>query len=275
MELKLIRHTWGTRGTWEELFPSFQAAGYHGVETGVPAAPDRTRLLDCLAEQGFLLVLQIASAGSSIDDHLASFERQLHEACACRPVLINSHSGRDAWPEDQAARFFSKVLELEQASGVPVVHETHRSRVLYNPWTTHRLLAALPELKLCCDFSHWACVSESLLEDQGEIIRHCAGRCHHLHARVGHEQGPQVSDPRAPEHHRHLAAHEAWWHIVWDAQQARGDETTTLVPEFGPPPYAPVVPGTNTPLRDVTGICDWMARRQMRNFIDRSTPAKR
>jgi hypothetical protein len=29
----MIRHTWGTTGTREGLFPAFQAPGYEGVET--------------------------------------------------------------------------------------------------------------------------------------------------------------------------------------------------------------------------------------------------
>jgi hypothetical protein len=36
MKLQLIRHTWGTTGTWEERFPQFKAAGYQGVETAPP-----------------------------------------------------------------------------------------------------------------------------------------------------------------------------------------------------------------------------------------------
>lgn len=269
MRLELIRHTWGTTGTWEELFPAFQAAGYEGVETAPPEPSDRTRLSELLERHDFTLILQIASRGTTVEEHLDTFERNLHSACACNPRLVNAHSGRDSWTESEAERFFHRALELEQACGIPVVHETHRSRILHNPWITSRLLERFPNLKLCCDFSHWVCVSESLLEDHHEIIQQCAQRCHHLHARVGHEQGPQVSDPCAPEYDGHLSAHEAWWRIIWEAQIRRGDAFSTLVPEFGPPPYAPTFPGTNKPLRDVAEVCDWMARRQRDQFRDR------
>jgi hypothetical protein len=271
MKLQLIRHTWGTQGPRRELFSSFKAAGYQGVETGVPADGEQEELLDLIALNGFTLVLQIASRGRTVDEHLASFEQQLHQASPCRPAMINAHSGRDSWTESEAERFLARVLQLEAASGIPVVHETHRSRILYNPWTTARMLERFPDLKLCCDFSHWVCVSESLLDDQQEIIRQCAERCHHLHARVGHEQGPQVSDPSAPEYARHLAAHEAWWRMIWDAQARRGDAISTLVPEFGPPPYAPTFPGTAKPPREVAEICDWMASRQSDQFNRHTT----
>jgi hypothetical protein len=267
MKLELIRHTWGTTGTWEELFPAFKAAGYHGVETAPPEPGDRARLSDLLERHEFTLILQIASRGSTVEEHLDTFEHKLHEACASSPGLINAHSGRDSWTERESEQFFSRALEIEQACGIPVVHETHRSRILYNPWNTARLVDRFPTLKLCCDFSHWVCVSESLLEDHHEIIRKCAERCHHLHARIGHEQGPQVSDPASPEFALHLSTHEAWWRMIWEAQMQRGDTVSTLVPEFGPPPYAPTLPGTRTPLRDVTEVCDWMAARQADRFL--------
>ena len=38
-----------------------------------------------------------------------------------------------------------------------------------------------------------------------------AGRAHHIHARVGCEQGPQVPHPAAPEYQEALTAHERWW----------------------------------------------------------------
>ncbi|MEY3897863.1 MAG: hypothetical protein RLZZ214_3384, partial [Verrucomicrobiota bacterium] len=120
--------------------------------------------------------------------------------------------------------------------------------------------------KLTCDFSHWVCVAERLLEDCNEIIQLAADHCHHLHARVGHEEGPQVSDPRAPEWSRHLAAHEAWWDTIWTSQKRRGLATTGLVPEFGPAPYQQLLPYTQAPVADLADICDWVARRETARF---------
>ena len=43
---------------------------------------------------------------------------------------------------------------------MPVVHETHRQRLLYSPYPSAELLA-LPELaalKINADLSHWCCV---------------------------------------------------------------------------------------------------------------------
>jgi hypothetical protein len=54
--------------------------------------------------------------------------------------FINSHTGYDGWNEQERIRFFEKILEIEKAEGVTVSHETHRRRVLYNPWVTRDLL---------------------------------------------------------------------------------------------------------------------------------------
>jgi hypothetical protein len=91
-----------------------------------------------------------------------------------------------------------------------------------------------------------------------------------VHARVGYEQGPQVPDPRAPEYQRHLEAHEAWWRLVWKAQERRGFRISTLTPEFGPPDYQHTLPFTRAPVSNLEEICDWQARRQMESFARRS-----
>lgn len=129
-----------------------------------------------------------------------------------------------------------------------------------------RLLNEFSDLKITCDFSHWVCVAERLLPDCDAIIRLAARHCHHIHARVGFEEGPQVPDPRAPEYATHLAAHESWWDIIRETQSALGRAALTLAPEFGPPPYLHTQPYSQTPLADLTEICDWMALRQKSRF---------
>lgn len=223
-----------------------------------------------MGRTAFDYIPQVFSQGKTVEEHLESFREQVGEAKSFRPRLINAHSGRDAFSEDESVRFFEGALKIEAKAGLAIAHETHRGRILFNPWTTDRLLARFDGLKLCCDFSHWVCVCERLIEDQVEILRRCASRCRHLHARVGYEQGPQVPDPRAPEYQQHLEAHERWWRLVGDAQERRGDKVTTLTPEFGPPDYLHTLPFTRAPVSDLKEICDWQARRQAAHFARRA-----
>ena len=75
-----------------------------------------------------------------------------------------------------------------------------------------------------------------------------------------------MPDPSAPEYAPHLAAHEAWWEHIWQSQRSRGFASSTLTPEFGPPPYLQTLPHTNVPVVDLAVVCDWMARRQRERF---------
>lgn len=267
MRLALYRHLWGVRDPVEVALPRFKARGYEGIEAAVPAPEDRARFREVLDEHGLAYAAGVATRGSSAAEHLASFRAQVEDARALGAGFVVCHAGRDGWPEAEADRFFTEALEVERDLGLPVGFETHRGRVTYSPWTTARLLERFPDLKLTCDFSHWVVVCERLLDGEEEaIVRECAERALHLHARVGHEQGPQVSDPTAPEWAPHLDAHERWWRLVWEAQARRGVEVSTLTPEFGPPNYLPTLPHTRAPVVDLEAACDWMAERQAAVF---------
>jgi hypothetical protein len=109
-----------------------------------------------------------------------------------------------------------------------------------------------------------------MLHTETEIIRQCAERCIHIHARVGYEEGPQVPDPRAPEYQYCLDAFERWWQLIWDAQDARGLAASTLTPEYGPPGYLHTLPYTRQPVVDLGEISDWQARREAARFALRT-----
>jgi hypothetical protein len=266
MKLIIFRHLWGVTGAWEDLLPGFKRAGYRGIESALPSPKECKRFRSVLQRHRLEFIPQIFSRGKTVADHLESLREQIAAAKTFAPRFINAHSGEDVFTDDESIRFFEGALRLEAESVVSIAHETHRGRILFNPWITSRLLTRFPHLKLCCDFSHWVCVCERLINDQVGIIRQCAEHCLHLHARVGYEQGPQVSDPRAPEYQRHLQAHEAWWRLVWRAQERRGARVSTLTPEFGPPPYQHTLPFTGLPVSALEEICDWQARRQAVNF---------
>jgi sugar phosphate isomerase/epimerase len=266
MKLLLFRHLWGVEEPWESFFPKARAAGYHGIETHVPEGADRKRLKKVLKENGLRYIADIYTGGKDAAEHAASFEKLVDSAAGLDPLLVNSHSGRDSFSRSEAAHFFDRALAAERKAGVGVAHETHRGRILYNPWTTAALVDEYRDLKLNFDLSHWACVCERMLDTEEAILAKCAPRCLHIHARVGHEEGPQVSDPRAPEFAWHLEKHEGWWDLAWEARLAAGEKWSTLTPEFGPPGYMPTLPYTQAPVADLNAICDWHAQRQAARF---------
>lgn len=272
MKLMLVRHLWGVDHTQglEHFLTRWQEVGYTVIESAFRGSPDRAALLRFLKHSGWRWIAQVFSrdfmAGGTVREHLDSLRLQIDDCLDEGPLFFNAHSGSDGWSLAEAEDFFGEALEIERCVGVPVAHETHRMRCLGSPWVTRYLVERFPNLKLTCDFSHWVCASERLLDDCVPIMRLAARHCYHLHARVGHEQGPQVSDPRAPEWQNHLKVHETWWDMVWASQQKRGFELSTLTPEYGPAPYMPVLPYTRTPVVDLADICDWQARTEMLRF---------
>lgn len=274
MKLQLVRHLWGVNQVHglEHYLPRWREAGYEAVEVSLRKVPDRAMFLRFLKDSGLPWIPQIFSRdfvpGGTVREHLDSLQQQIEECLDAKPLFFNAHSGSDTWRLAQAEEFYGAMLEMEKRFGVAIAHETHRLRYFGNPWTTRPILERFPELKLTCDFSHWVCVAERLLDDCGEIIQLAADHCHHLHARVGFEEGPQVSDPRAPEWARHLAAHEKWWTTIWSSQKQRRMAVATLTPEFGPAPYLQLLPFTQEPVADLADICDWMARRESARFSE-------
>ena len=254
--------------------PKFKRRGYRGIESTLPTPANEGRFLRLLRDSDLAYLPVVQLFEPTVDEQIASYERDLNRAAALGGVKVLVHGGRDAWPMGQAVNFFGRALDIQTKVGLPVAHETHRSRITFNPWATAEVLTAHPALTLCCDFSHYVCVCERLDWDAGDdgraLLDLFASRCIHVHSRVGHEQGPQVPDPAAPEYAPHLAAHERWWDVIWDTQQRRGDAVTTLTPEFGPAGYMPTLAYTQAPVADLERVCEWMADRQKGRFAKRA-----
>jgi hypothetical protein len=267
MELVLLKSLWGMEGPLEEKLRRIAEGGYQGIEAPLPSSEERQRFQSLLREHRLAYIPLIftadADAGSASPGaaHAESFAEQLRRAGELEPLLVISHTGKDSLSRDEQRRLFEAALETEARYGVAVGHETHRGRVLFTPWDTARLLEEFPELKITADFSHWACVCESLLEDQGEAVLKACQRAIHIHGRVGYAEGPQVPDPRAPEYGSAVEAHERWWKNIVRDRARDGAAVLSFTPEFGPPDYLHTLPFTRQPVADLWDICLWSARR--------------
>jgi sugar phosphate isomerase/epimerase len=253
LRIKYFHALWGlSLPTLEANLRKIREAGFDGVEMGVPEDGGERRELGTLLERlGLELIAQQWTGGSSPQEHAASFEQQYRRAAGLRPLLVNSHTGKDYYSTAENLQVFHRARRLEEELGIPVVHEVHRGRATFSTLSTAALLDGLPELRLAADFSHWCCVHESLLQDQQPVLERALARSFHLHARVGHPEGPQVSDPRAPEWQAALEAHLDWWQKIVDYRRREGAELLTICPEFGPPDYMPTLPYTRQPVVDL------------------------
>jgi hypothetical protein len=154
---------------------------------------------------------------------------------------------------------------LPLAAGILIAHETHRGRILYNAWATRDMLREFPALHITADLSHFVVVAERVFHDADDdwaaCMKEIARACRHIHARVGYAQGPQAPDPRAPEYADALAAHEAWWRAIEDAQAAAGTPLLTVEPEHGTDGYQQRLPYSTVETACIWTVNAWLRER--------------
>lgn len=268
MNAKFFKTLWGHTGPISDAAREAVADGFDGLEGPVPVdAEARQALLDALAEYDLSFIAEISTTGyatpepgATVAQHLDAFERILDRSLDTRPLFLSTMAGSDLWTFADSAEFLTRAWEIAQDRGVRVGFETHRSRSLYHPVRTAELLAELPPIELTLDFSHWCVVTERLVLDElPEILAVCAERALHIQPRIGYDQGAQVPDPRAPEYSAAAEAHLRWWKTVWVSQAARGFDTITMTPEFGPDGYLHCEPFTRKPVAELRDLNRWTA----------------
>jgi sugar phosphate isomerase/epimerase len=252
-KLKLLATNWGFNGTLDEYCAKVKKDGYDGIEIWWPLEKkDQDELFSLLKKHELEVGFLCAGSDSNYKKHFDQFVQMIDAAAnesIQRPLYINCHSGRDYFTYEEGKTFISHTSALAKSTGIKICHETHRSRLLYAAPVARHYMETIPELRITFDVSHWCNVHESLLEDQQETVNLSLQRVDHIHARVGHAEGPQVNDPRAPEWDHAVKAHLAWWDKVVELKKQKGDVLTILT-EFGPPDYMPTLPYTRQPLAD-------------------------
>jgi len=255
MRILFLKSMWEMEGIpFDMRLQAIKDAGYDGFEYNVAGGFPHD-FDDLLKEYGLVWVAQMIHATAD------EFQRSLAPVLAHKPLRIVLHGGRDHFTTAEGTLFLTKVGNIQRQIDVPIAHETHRHRLLYSPWVTREYLRMFPDLRLNADFSHWCVVTESLLEDQEELMEVVAARSIHIHARVGFQEGPQVGDPRAPEFADALRRHEAWWDAIRSFAEKRGEATLAVTTEFGPVPYQMALPYTKMPVADIWEINHWMMHR--------------
>jgi hypothetical protein len=239
MELNIFKTLWGFTGGYPHAIKQTIDAGMQGIEGPAPdKQQERMALRQLLSDHNLKYIAEITTAGSYVPERRATLQQHMDS-------------------------FKSKLADV---IGVTVSFETHRGRSLFNPWVTQRVVEQIPDILLTCDFSHWCVVCERLIDSEMDIIRQIANNAHHIHARVGYDQGPQVPNPAAPEYQPALQAHQNWWEMIWSAQQQRGYQVTTMTPEFGPDGYLHEAPFTREPVADLWELNTWMAEAERAHF---------
>jgi sugar phosphate isomerase/epimerase len=268
-KLKVLATNWGFNGTVDEYCAKVKKEGYDGIEIWWPTEKkDQDELFNALKKYGLEVGFLTGAYQSVFKEHLDTFTKAIDEAAnnkVQRPLYINCHSGRDYFSFEQGKTFIDHTLALSKSTGIKICHETHRSRLLYAAPVARQYMENIPGLRITFDVSHWCNVHESLLDDQKETLEMTIQRVDHVHARIGHPEGPQVNDPRAPEWENTVKAHFAWWDKIAEIKKQKG-EVLTILTEFGPADYMPTMPYTRQPLADQWGINVYMMQQLRKRY---------
>lgn len=252
--IKIMATNWGIEGSMDNFCSKAKQAGYDGIELWwTDDKKKQSEIFDALKKYDLEIGFLCGGWQTDATQHLEAFKKMIDEATGQsnkKPLYINNHSGKDYFSFEENAKFIEYTLALARQTGIKMCHETHRGRMMYAAPATRTFIERYPDLKLTLDISHWCCVHESLLADQQETVNQALEKVEHIHARVGHPQGPQVNDPKAPEWTGAVKAHFAWWDRVVERKRKEGD-TITFLTEFGPPDYMPTMPFTKKPLADL------------------------
>lgn len=262
-DIKVLATNWGFNGSTDSFCAKAKAEGYDGIEMWWPTdAAKRDELFAAVKKHQLDIGFLCGSGSSDFAKNHADFVQQIEAATAQtvqKPLYINCHSGKDYFNAEQCQAFFDTTHKIAEKTGIPVYHETHRGRIMYSAPLSKQYLEKNPTLQLTCDLSHWCCVHESLLEDQPEALNLAIARGGHIHARVGHAEGPQVNDPRAPEWDKAVKAHFNWWDKIV-AKRRKEQKPITVLTEFGPPDYMPTLPYTRQALANQWDINVYMMK---------------
>ena len=256
--LKILATSWGFEGTMDAFCAKVKKEGYDGVELWWPTDNKKAQddIFAALKKYDLEIGFLCGGSQSNPQEHLAFYKKMIDAAARQsiqRPLYINNHSGRDHFSFDDNKKFIEHTSALAKETGILICHETHRGRMLFAAHITRKFIESFPELRLTLDISHWCNVHESLLADQKETVDMALSRTDHIHARIGHPEGPQVNDPRAPEWEPVVRQHFEWWDKIVERKKKNG-EVVTILTEFGPPDYMPTLPYTKQPLGDQWAI---------------------
>jgi len=256
MQVQFYKALWGMPETVPAAIQKIHDAGFDGIEA--PLGQIRA-----VRDAGFTGPVIPMLFG----DNPATLAEEIEACKAVRPTKITIHAGTERMDVEAGKAFFAKLLPSVKDSGLEVNFETHRGRLLYEPIGTAKLLQEFPDLFVCADLSHWTVVCGNMLDGYGTELPLVYARTRHIHARVGHTEGPQVPDPRAAYWSGAVDKFFTFWEGMKAAAEKRGDTVLTIDPEFGPPNYLWTNPKDGQPLADLWDVCVWTRDEIKRRWV--------
>lgn len=265
MEIKFFCPLWGSGDLdFTGFAEKVKSSGYDGIEMSLPADKNEKEfILKTIRNHDLLFLAQhYETATTDFNAHKKEYTERITGLAAANPVLVNTQTGKDFFSFEQNAELIDISYQIAREHGVRLVHETHRGKFSFAAHITANFIERIPYLRLGFDVSHWCAVAESFLENQEQNVDLAIERADHIHARVGHPEGPQITDPRAPEWKDAVNIHVEWWKRIIERNRKEGKDYITITSEFGPYPYMTLLPYTMQPITN-----QWDVNVYMMNLL--------
>ncbi|SDC68423.1 xylose isomerase [Niabella drilacis] len=275
MDIQFLYPRWGAEAIpWHSFLHSVKEEGFAGIEWNPDGTgADNNAVVRLLQEMqlDYAIVTTVAAPYTGFDDYLLQLRRHLvqltdKEVFAFKPLFISLQTGREFFTEEQVVICDELTCEIRERTGISIYHETHRNKWTYAVHLLPPVIKRRRNIAFTLDVSHWFCVSESYLSDQQEAVLMAIEHAHHIHARVGYDQGPQVADPALPEYAEALNEHLRIWDQWIEMRRKKGYRTSTITPEFGPPPYMAVAGRDLIPRNEQWRLNVWMKNLLLQRY---------
>lgn len=267
MEVKFLCPRWGFEHIdWHDFLVQVKSADYAGIEWFPQGgAAELEHVVPMLKTHGldYAIVMEVAQANQRDGLYIDLLAHDLRNLLLAskdlkKPLFLSAQVGREFFIAEQIDACVAICQQIQEASGIAVYHETHRNKWNYAAHVTAPVLQRHQQLELTLDISHWYCVSESYLHDQAAAVTLAIERTRHIHARVGHTEGPQVADPAFDEYQEALQAHLRVWDQWIAHMKSLHKNYCTITPEFGPPPYLTLAGRQLDPMAEQWRLNLWM-----------------
>ena len=222
----------------EESFAMISAAGFHGVCLD-PAVHE---IEDCLAKMPLFEKNQLSCLINAFPKNSSDLRRLLELAKEMGSPLVNIIGTVYPLTVEDSIPIIHKWIEVSEEVGVPILFETHRDCITNDMFNTLQLIDAIPQMRLCADFSHYALnreLSLPITADWELLFERLLYRSDSFQGRISNHE--QIQVPIAFEQHQHwVEQFKSWWLSGMQQWRNRSGENEHLIflCELGPPPYA-------------------------------------
>ena len=233
----------------ELAFKMIAEAGYHGVclDPTAEEIEQNRKLKPLFDEHG--LELMINAFPSSDDDlrKLLDFAMEMDAKQFSIIGTVYPLTAADAIP------IIKRWIEISDQVGMPILFETHRDCITNDMFFTLELIKAIPEMRLCADFSHYVLNRElelPLSDWWRDLFDQLIVRSDCFQGRVANREQIQVPI-NFKQHQEWVELFKFWWQRGINDWRDRSGENEELVflCELGPRPYA-ITDGEQNELSD-------------------------